>query len=167
MKEKSLRFLVSASGFELERIKTALSDNGIPNDSKAQKKSFSAKAVTGIDNSEQDIYVSEDDYEKAYDLCIGIGAIRPEGEVQEIITDDEAASAEGQKIMTDDEAASAEVQETVTDDEAAPAEEEFEDMPEGKRAAVRIISAILFLLIAAAVIFGTDAITGWIKSLFQ
>ncbi len=141
MKEKSLRFLVSASGFELERIKTALSDNGIPNDSKAQKKSFSAKAVTGVDSSVQDIYVSEDDYDKAYDLCVGIGAIRPEGEEQEIIPDDENA--------------------------AAPAGEEFEDMPEGKRTAVRIISAILFILIAALVIFGTDAITGWIKSLFQ
>ena len=141
MKEKSLRFLVSASGFELERIKTALSDNGIPNDSKAQKKSFSAKAVTGVDNSEQDIYVSEEDYDKAYDLCVGIGAIRPEGEEQEILPDDEAAPA--------------------------PAEEEFEDMPDGKRTAVRIISAILFVLLAAMVIFGTDAITGWIKSLFQ
>lgn len=141
MKEKSLRFLVSASGFELERIKTALSDNGIPNDSKAQKKSFSAKAVTGVDNSEQDIYVSEDDYDKAYDLCVGIGAIRPEGEEQEILPDDGSAPA--------------------------PAEEEFEDMPDGKRTAVRIISAILFVLLAAMVIFGTDAITGWIKSLFQ
>ena len=60
-------------------------------------------------------------------------------------------------------------EEIIPDDEAAPApaEEEFEDMPEGKRTAVRIISAILFVLLAAMVIFGTDAITGWIKSFFQ
>ncbi len=39
-------------------------------------------------------------------------------------------------------------------------------MPSGKRTAVRIVSAILFVLLAAMVIFGVDAITGWIKSLF-
>lgn len=133
--EDNLKFLVSASGFELERIRTALSDNGIPNDSKPQKRNFSAKAVTGTDISIQDIYVAESDYEKAYDLCVGIGAIKLEGE------------------------------ETILEEEAAAAEE-FEDMPSGKRTAVRIVSAILFLLLAAMVIFGVDAITGWIKSLF-
>ena len=136
--EENLKFLMSASGFELERVRTALSDNGIPNDSKPQKRNFSAKAVTGVDISEQDIYVAESDYEKAYDLCVGIGAITPEGEevtVQE-------------------------------DDELLPEEEQFEEMPQGKRIAVRIISAVLFLLIAAAVIFGTDFITNWIKGFF-
>lgn len=134
--EENLKFLVSASGFELERIRTALSDNGIPNDSKPQKRNFSAKAVTGTDISIQDIYVAESDYEKAYDLCVGIGAIKLEGE------------------------------ETFLGEEEAAAVEEFEDMPSGKRTAVRIVSAILFVLLAAMVIFGVDAITGWIKSLF-
>ncbi len=135
--EENLKFLLSASGFELERVKTALSDNGIPNDSKPQKRNFSAKAVTGVDNSEQDIYVAESDYDKAYDLCVGIGAITPEGE------------------------------EVVVQETDAPEEEQFEEMPEGKRTAVRIISAVLFILLAAAVIFGTDFITGWIKGLFS
>ena len=134
--EENLKFLVSASGFELERIRTALSDNGIPNDSKPQKRNFSAKAVTGTDISIQDIYVAESDYEKAYDLCVGIGAIKLEGE------------------------------ETILGEEEAAAVEEFEDMPSGKRTAVRIVSAMLFVLLAAMVIFGVDAITGWIKSLF-
>ena len=134
--EENLKFLVSASGFELERIRTALSDNGIPNDSKPQKRNFSAKAVTGTDISIQDIYVAESDYEKAYDLCVGIGAIKLEGE------------------------------ETILGEEEAAAVGEFEDMPSGKRTAVRIVSAILFILLAAMVIFGVDAITGWIKSLF-
>ena len=134
--EENLKFLVSASGFELERIRTALSDNGIPNDSKPQKRNFSAKAVTGTDISIQDIYVAESDYEKAYDLCVGIGAIKLEGE------------------------------ETILGEEEAAAVEEFEDMPSGKRTAVRIVSAILFMLLAAMVIFGVDAITGWIRSLF-
>ena len=60
--EENVKFLVSASGFELERIQTALSDNGIPNDSKPQKRNFSASAVTGVDMSVRDIYVGESDY---------------------------------------------------------------------------------------------------------
>ena len=141
MNEKDLKFLLSASGFELERVRTALSDNGIPNDSRPQKRNFSAKAVTGVDNiSEQDIYVAEDDYEKAYDLCIGIGAIKIEGEEEQILE---------------------------TEPVDAPADEEApEEMSSGKRTAVRIISAILFILLVAAIIYGTDAVTGWIKGLF-
>ena len=137
--EENLKYLLSASGFELERVKTALSDNGIPNDSKPKKRNYSAKAVTGVDNSEQDIYVAESDYDNAYDLCVGIGAVKIEGE-EEIIQPEDG-------------------------EDAQPAEE-FEEMSSGKRTAVRIISAVLFVLLVAAVIFGTDAITGWIKGLF-
>ncbi len=148
--DESFKFLVSASGFELERIRTALLDNGIPSDSKPQRRNFSAKAVTGVDNSVQDIYVAEKDYENAYDLCVGIGAIHIEGE-EEIIEDD---------------AAFAEAAENAEETSAAPAEE-FEEMPSGKRTAVRIVSAILFILIATAIIFGTDYFMGWIKGLFM
>ena len=139
--EENLKYLLSASGFELERVKTALSDNGIPNDRKKKKRNFSAKAVTGVDNSEQDIYVAESDFEKAYDLCVGIGAIRLEGEEEILPADGDGA-------------------------EAQP-EEEFEEMSSRKRTAVRIISALLFILLVAAVIFGTDTITSWIKGLFS
>ena len=139
--EENLKYLLSASGFELERVKTALSDNGIPNDSKPKKRNFSAEAVTGVDNSEQDIYVAESDFEKAYDLCVGIGAIRLEGEEEILPADGDGA-------------------------EAQP-EEEFEEMSSRKRTAVRIISALLFILLVAAVIFGTDTITSWIKGLFS
>ncbi len=139
--EENLKFLLSASGFELERVKTALSDNGIPNDSKPQKRNYSAKAVTGVDMSEQDIFVAEKDYEKAYDLCVGIGAIKT-GEAVEILEDS-------------------------TEEQPAEPKEEFEDMPQGKRTAVRIISAILLILVFASVIFFTDFVTGWIKSLFM
>ena len=40
-------------------------------------------------------------------------------------------------------------------------------MSPGKRTAVRIISAALFILLAAAVIFGVDFFMGWIKGLFS
>ncbi len=138
--EEKLKYLMSASGFELERVRTALSDNGIPNDSTPKRRNYSAKAVTGVDDTEQDIYVAASDYEKAYDLCVGIGAITPEGEVEIIPPDGEETAAD------------------------SPAEEE--EMSPGKRTAVRIISAILFVLLAAAVIFGTDYFMQWIKGFF-
>ncbi len=50
-------------------------------------------------------------------------------------------------------------------DEAADFEPE-EEMSDRKRNVVRIITAILFILIVALVIYGTDFITGFIKSLF-
>ena len=40
-------------------------------------------------------------------------------------------------------------------------------MAPAKRATVKVVSAILFVIVAALVIFGTDAITGFIKGLFQ
>lgn len=72
-------YLLSASGFELSRVQTALEDNGIPCYSAAQKKNISADAVTGNDISEYDLLVPFSAYEKAYDLCVGIGAIEMEG----------------------------------------------------------------------------------------
>ena len=50
-------------------------------------------------------------------------------------------------------------------DEAVDGEPE-EEMSDRKRNVVRIITAILFILIVALVIYGTDFITGFIKSLF-
>ncbi len=132
------KFLVSASGFELERIMTALGDNGIPCTSKPQKRNFSAKAVTGVDMSVQDIYVPGEAYDKAYDLCVGIGAVKT-GE-EEIIQE----PADGEQ----------------------PVEQE-EEMSPRKRTVIRVLSALLFVVIVALVIFGTDAVTGWIKSLFN
>ena len=144
MEEQALKFLLSASGFELERIKTALSDNGIPNDSRPQKRNYSAKAVTGVDNmSIQDIFVAEEDYDKAFDLCVGIGAIKLDGEEQ--IIEEETPAETG----------------------VEPAVEEAEEMSSRKRIAIRVVSALLFVLLVAAVIFGTDFFTNWIKNFFM
>lgn len=40
------------------------------------------------------------------------------------------------------------------------------EMTSKKRTAVKIITAILFFLLVAGVVLGTDALTGWIKGLF-
>lgn len=127
-------YLLSASGFELQRIKAAFEDSGIPCECSAKKHSYSADAVTGYDSAEYDILVPFSAYERAYDTCVGIGAIKLENE--EIL------------------------------DEPVEYKEEYQQMSKKKRVTVKVVSAFLFLLLVAAVIYGTDFITGIIKNLF-
>lgn len=134
-------YLLSASGFELQRVKAALEDSKIPCDTARHPKNTSAEAVTGYDMSEMDILVPFSAYEKSYDVCVGIGAIKEEGEE---ILDDEPDNAE---------------------DGSATLDEQFEKMSGVKRTTFRVISAILFLMLIALVVYGTDAITGFIKGL--
>ncbi len=135
-------YLLSASGFELQRVKTALEDSGIPNDTAAKKHNYSAEAVTGYDNSEYDILVPYSAYEKAYDVCVGIGAINI-GEAE--ILDDN-----GVPVNAD----------------VKPADEQFEQMSGFKRTTVRVVTALLFLGLVALAVFGTDFIMNIIKGLF-
>ncbi len=135
-------YIISAGGFELQRIKTALEDSGIPNDSISQKHNFSAQAVTGYDTAEYDILVPYCAYEKAYDVCVGIGAIKDGTE--EIIDDDSSFDSSSEKSI----------------------DEQFEKMSGAKRTTVRVVSALLFLLLIALVVFGTDYIMEFIKNLF-
>ena len=127
-------YLMSATGFELQRVMSALEDAGIPSNNFRNAKSVSADAITGFDTAEYYIAVPYSAYEKAYDVCIGIGAIK----------DDEA------EIL----------------DENLPEIEEFEDMPSGKRTAVRIISVIMLIILFGGVIYLTDFIMQLIKGLF-
>ncbi len=134
-------YILSASGFELTRVKTALEDNGVPCDTVAQKRNYSAEAVTGYDISEYDLLVPYSAYEKAYDICVGIGAF---GDENAEIVEDEAGDGSDVKSAT----------------------EEFEEMSGVKRTTVRIVSAILLILIFCAVIWGTDFIVEFFKNLF-
>ena len=45
--------------------------------------------------------------------------------------------------------------------------DEEEAMSPAKRTTVKVVSAILLILIACGLIWGTDAITGFIKGLFM
>ena len=95
-------FLLSASGFEAQRVQSALESGGIPSDLAARKNNLSADAVTGSDINDKDILVPYSAYDKAYDICVGIGAIKPEGE--EITVDmqdvENTAESEEQVEMT-------------------------------------------------------------------
>ena len=155
-------YLLTASGFELQRVKAALEDSTVPCDATIKKcmenkYSKSIKAYTGYDDLTYDVYVpysayklrwgmkaqkKKSAYEKAFDTCVGIGAIKLEGE--EILDED--------------------VEYTENDGETL--DEQFEKMTGAKRTTVRIVSALLLLLIVAGVVLGTDAIMNFIKEFF-
>lgn len=135
-------YLLTASGFELQRVKTALEDCAIPNDTLSCKHNYSAEAVSGYDRSEYDILVPYSAYEKAYDTCVGIGAINI-GE-EEIIADDENS----------------------VNSEVHSFDEQFEKMSGVKRTTIRVVTAVLFLALVALAVYGTDFIMDLLKNLF-
>lgn len=61
------------------------------------------------------------------------------------------------------QAVSAALREELEKEQAA--EVEFEDMPQGKRITVQILSAIAFILLVIGVVFGADALANWLKGL--
>ena len=129
-------YLCSGDVLERDRVQAALSDSGIPSVYTRHMVSANSQVVTGMDFDSFDILVPYELYEKAYDVAVGIGAIEIEG--AEIV--DEAPESQS--------------------------EEEIEDMSRAKRTFVRILTALLFIIVLALVIYGTDFITAFIKSLF-
>lgn len=138
-------YLLTASGFELQRVKAALEDSTVPCDASIRKcveNRYNANATTGYDNSSYDVYVPFSAYEKAFDTCVGIGAIKLEGEE---VLDDDTEYSENKGDTLDDK---------------------FEKMTGAKRTTFRVISAVIFLLLIALAVFGTDAIMNLIKGFF-
>ncbi len=132
-----------AGGIDKERVRAALLDGGIPSD-EIRLKNISAHAVTGNDMSDVTVLVPYQAYDKAYDICVGIGVISPkEGELPDY-------------VKTDIE----EKKETFDKDI-----EEFEEMSQSKRTFVRIVSAILLIILFCFVIWGTDFVLEIIKGL--
>jgi hypothetical protein len=130
-------YLCSGDVMERDRVQAALSDSNIPSEYRRNMVTANSQVITGIDFDGFDILVPYDMYEKAFDVAVGIGAIKLEGE--EIIVDEQDY-----------------------DDGI----EEFEEMSSAKRTTVRIISAILLIIAFAAIIYGVDFITALIKNLF-
>lgn len=131
-------YLLSAEGFELKRITAALDDAQIPCEEVYREHNYSGNAATGFDTSRYDVLVPYSAYEKAYDTCVGIGAIRI-GE-EEIVEDDSNAE----------------------NTDAEPVEQ----MSKAKRTTVKVVTAVLFLALVALAVYGTDFIMNIIKGLF-
>lgn len=134
-------YLMTATGFELDRIQAALEDSSIPSTTQAQAKALSADAVTGNDKTDRDILVPYSALESARDICIGIGALSPDGE--EVIVDEQ----------------------DVIDSVNSETDEDVQMSP-AKRTTIKIVSAILLIIFFCLVIWGTDYLTGLIKGLF-
>lgn len=135
-----------ANGVDKERVRAALSDVGIPSD-EIRVKDISAHAVTGSDMTEATILVPYQAYDKAYDICVGIGAITPEDAMD--LSDELISDIESKKDFVDKDI------------------EEFEDMPAGKRTFVRIVSAILLIIMFCGIIWGADYLLEILKGLFR
>lgn len=143
--------VITAAGFERERIAAALNDNGVPCTQRAAKKQPSAEIITGVNSATADILVAAGDYDKARDILVGIGAVKLEDE--EIIED----SADNRN-ETKDNKNTRKIRKVKTE-----GHEEFEEMSPKKRLFVRIVSVILFIIVVWGVVAGTDFIMSLIK----
>lgn len=130
----------TVSGVDRMRVHAALNDAGIPTDEVRFKKSISSEAITGGDLADVIVTVPYQAYDKAFDICVGIGVIG-DSEVPQFSSEDVKEQLD--KDMDD-----------------------FQEMTSSKRTAVRIISAFLLILIFCGVIWGTDYVMEIIKGLF-
>ncbi|MBQ2538121.1 MAG: hypothetical protein II550_06510, partial [Ruminococcus sp.] len=94
----------------------------------------------GRDLNDKDILVPFAAYKEAYDICVGIGAIKPEGEEIKVDMQDVEDTAES---------------------------EEQVEMSPAKRTTVKILSAILIIILFCLVIWGTDFFTGFLTGFFK
>lgn len=134
--------LLSASVLECERVRGALSDEGIPCELRPWGGESSAGVVTGYSPAgSAELFVPFSALERAQQIKADITA--EEGEV--------LLPEEGEEVSAGEEKKDG---------------ESFEEMGRGKRIFWRIISVVLFILLIWAVVAGTDGIVGWIKQFF-
>ncbi|MDP4119620.1 MAG: hypothetical protein Q8876_00980 [Bacillota bacterium] len=167
-KEDDQVFVLKAFGYERSRVSAALSDCGIPSVERPLKKEQSASAVTGIDTATVGIYVPYPAYSDAYDVLIGINAIKPDEDTllsgEEF--DEESQLQEMPEETIDETSNRYKINGKYISDEDREMMEAHDNMGHFKRSLWKTISIVLFLAIAAGIIFGIDAITGLIKSIF-
>lgn len=142
---KSPVVVVTASGFEKERICAVLKDKNIPYSVRVVTQkgvSTESNAVTGNSKTKHDIIVPYEFYNKAMEQLIGINAVQ---------LDDK----EIQKLT-----------EALEKEEKSNKKPDADDYFSSKNRIIRIVSAIAFLVLVALVVFGVDAVIAIIKSFF-
>jgi hypothetical protein len=85
-------YLCSGDVIERDRVQAALSDGGVPSVYTRHMVSANSQLITGMDFDGFDILVPYELYEKAYDIAVGIGAIKLDNEV--IIEDEPPVESE-------------------------------------------------------------------------
>lgn len=132
------------SGVDRERVRAALEDAAIPS-YEIKKKSISYEPITGGDIADVNVVVPYQAYDKAYDICVGIGVINSdEGDMvtEEVIKDINSKKSELDKSADD-----------------------FMEMSSAKRTMVRIVSGVLLIGIFCLFIWGVDYLIEFIKGL--
>lgn len=130
--------LFTAGTEETQRITAAFDDEGIPHMERIQGGGSLTSIVLGQSRCAQvRIFVPYGKIDHAKDVMLGIGALKDDGETSKPATQDEQAQKK-----------------------AVP-------MSPGRRAAVRIFSSLLFLILVIAVVAGADTIVNLFKSFFH
>ena len=70
--------IITTGGFELERVKAALEDEGIPCSVQEARGNVNMKILNNADNGENIIMIPLAAYNHACDVLIGIGAMKPQ-----------------------------------------------------------------------------------------
>ncbi len=135
--------VVTAQGFEKERICAFLTENDIPFSVRLVTKKgvpTQSNAVAGNSKAVHDIIVPYEFYYKAMELLVGINAVQ--------LSDDELNSL------------------TEALENEANQDNNFDlgDYFSVKNRVLRIVSAVAFFALVAVVVFGVDAITALIKA---
>lgn len=164
--------VIRADGFERERIVAALRDNGVPCIEQFDKRERSADAVTGKLTAKVKIEVPFAALEQARDILVGIGAVRLEGEtvlknecMPSGVSENSTKTFEYSHTPKKGVQLKEKGKKKRKTNESKP-EPQWEEMSRTKRNVVRLVSAILFIIVVALVIFGTDFIMGIIKESF-
>ena len=140
---KSPVVVVTASGFEKERICTILTDKDIPYSVRVVAKRgipTEINAVAGNSKTEHEIIVPYEFYNKAMEQLVGINAVElDDGELQELT-------------------------EALEKEDKSDKKTDADDYFSVKNRVIRILSAIAFFILVALVIFGVDAVMAIIKT---
>lgn len=142
---KSPVVVVTAAGFEKERICTVLTENDIPYSVRVVAKKgipTEPNAVAGNNKTAHEIVVPYEFYNKAMEQLVGINAVQ--------LDDDELQQLTQALELEEDS------------EKKADADDYFST----KNRVVRIVSAIAFFALVALVIFGVDAVMAIIKTFF-
>lgn len=130
--------LITANGFELERIKSALAETDIPFSVRETRKDVGLQILNSAPPENCNVFVPLSCYDDAVSLLVGIGALK-----------------ENEIFETDEQ-----TQEYIKN---AKKNAEKEELSPAKRRTVKIISLILFLLILAGTVYLADFLLSLIK----
>ena len=129
--------VVTANGFELERIRAALHDADIPYSYQEARRDTGIQILNSAPPENCDVFVPLSAYAKTMDVLIGIGAVK-----------EEISQADTEKLREAEKAA------------------EDEELPPEKARRIRILSGITFILLLVLVVWLVDIGFEFVKSLF-